>query len=110
RPRHGRERIMTAIAILGVGAVSAMGEGREAATAGRPGAPATLAIARDEELARAGLARPFAARAPGERGAEALLSRAIAACLDDLARARPGWADQRVGLILGTSSGGMRSA
>ncbi|HEY1695622.1 MAG TPA: beta-ketoacyl synthase N-terminal-like domain-containing protein [Polyangiaceae bacterium] len=100
-------------AIVAFGAVSALGEGREAAPAGTIGAPAALAIARDEELARAGLARPFVARArvpPVEDRATWLLERALHACVVDLDAARPGWRAERVGLVLGTSSGGMRAA
>ncbi len=105
---------MTAIAIVAFGAISALGEGRAAASAGVVGAPAPLALGRDDELARAGLARPFAARATSVDGAEdragALLERALVACLNDLGRVRSGWRAERVGLVLGTSSGGMRAA
>jgi 3-oxoacyl-[acyl-carrier-protein] synthase II len=121
---------VTAIALLAYGAISGLGEGQAAVSAGTPGAPATLAIGRDEDLVRAGLARPFAARAAGptrllrpensaaERAirqladdpAEELLHRALTACLEGLGRVRPGWSRERVGLVLGTSSGGMRAA
>jgi 3-oxoacyl-[acyl-carrier-protein] synthase II len=105
---------VTAIAIVAVGAVSALGEGRAASSAGQPGAVAQQAIARDEELVRAGLARPFAARAAGAWGAdhraEALLARALSSCSLELDRVRPAWRAGRLGLILGTSSGGMRAA
>ena len=106
---------MTAIGIVAFGAISGLGEGAAAAPAGEPGTPARVAIARDEELVRAGLARPFAARAamatpPGEGRAEALLVRAATACFAELDATRPGWRDSRVGLVLGTSSGGMRAA
>ncbi|HTB75544.1 MAG TPA: beta-ketoacyl synthase N-terminal-like domain-containing protein [Polyangiaceae bacterium] len=105
---------MTAIAIVAFGAVSALGEGRAAANAGLPGTRAALAIRPDDELGRVGLGRPFAARAqglePGEDRAEALLEKALAGCLADLERARPSWRGERVGLVLGTSSGGMRAA
>jgi 3-oxoacyl-[acyl-carrier-protein] synthase II len=120
---------VTAIAILAYGAVSALGEGQAAVSAGTPGAPAALAIARDDDLERAGLARPFAARvAIGSRPSgpevgrgradrqqaddrvDVLLNRALVACLDGLGRVRPSWTRERVGLVLGTSSGGMRAA
>jgi 3-oxoacyl-[acyl-carrier-protein] synthase-1/3-oxoacyl-[acyl-carrier-protein] synthase II len=105
---------VTSIAILAFGAVSGLGEGRAAASAGEPGAPASVAIGADDELARAGLARPFVARVRqlnfGDERAAELLQRALASCLIDLDRARPGWCDERVGLVLGTSSGGMRAA
>jgi 3-oxoacyl-[acyl-carrier-protein] synthase II len=102
------------VAIVAFGAVSAFGEGMAAASAGMPGEPARLGIVRDEELSRAGLVRPFAARAavpPGEDArATWLLRRALHACAADLDRVRPAWRGERVGLIVGTSSGGMRQA
>jgi 3-oxoacyl-[acyl-carrier-protein] synthase-1/3-oxoacyl-[acyl-carrier-protein] synthase II len=91
------------------GAVSALGEGEAATHVGNPGEPARVAIARDEELARAGLERPFVARA-STGDARELLTRALAECAEELDRVRPGWRGTRVGLVLGTSSGGMRSA
>ncbi len=45
--------------LVAFGAISALGEGREACSAGSPGHPARVAIARDAELERAGLERPF---------------------------------------------------
>jgi 3-oxoacyl-[acyl-carrier-protein] synthase II len=104
---------MSAVSIVAIGAVSALGEGTDAACAGEVGAPARVAIARDEELVRAGLARPFAARAWPVGGGDrvtALLDRALTACSSDLDRVRPGWRTERVGLVLGTSAGGMRAA
>jgi 3-oxoacyl-[acyl-carrier-protein] synthase II len=106
---------VTAIAIAAWGAVSALGEGPPAVRAGEAGAPARTAIARDEELARAGLARPFAARVPAVESARdddafVLLERALAGCMADLDVRRPAWRSERVGLVLGTSSGAMRAA
>ncbi len=104
---------MSDVAIVAFGAVSALGEGASAVHAGAVGEAARLGITRDAELARAGLARPFVARAlvedPEDR-ATALLLRALGACAVDLDRSRPGWRGERVGLVLGTSSGGMRAA
>jgi len=104
---------VSAVAVVAFGAVSALGEGAAAASAGEAGAPARVAIARDEELVRAGLARPFAARAwpagVGDR-ATPLLERALASCASELDRVRAGWRRERVGLVLGTSAGGMRAA
>ena len=104
---------MTAIAVVAWGAVSGLGAGSAAASAGNPGAPARLAIARDEELASVGLARPFAARvqtgvAPDR--AAAILENALLACFSDLDCVRAAWREERIGLVLGTSSGGMRAA
>ena len=104
---------MSRIAIIASGAVSALGKGRAAATAGKVGDRAPLAIDLDAELKRAGLARPFAARAwpLGDSGrAAALLESALVECAADLDGARPGWRSERVGLVIGTSSGGMRAA
>jgi 3-oxoacyl-[acyl-carrier-protein] synthase II len=104
---------VTAIAIVAHGAVSALGQGRAAASAGEPGARARVAIARDDELAQAGLSRPFVARAAGidaEDRSTALLATALRGCLAELDAVRPHWRDERVGLVLGTSSGGMRAA
>ena len=104
---------MSDVAVIAFGAVSALGEGAAAVRAGTVGEKARVAIARDEELARAGLARPFVARASigacPDR-ATTLLGRALAACAADLDGARPGWWRERVGLVLGTSCGGMRAA
>lgn len=104
---------MTAVAVIAFGAVSALGEGMAAACAGVPGSRAIVAIERDPELERAGLARPYAARARlagGEKRATTLLLHALRACTRDLDAVRPRWRTERVGLALGTSSGGMRSA
>jgi 3-oxoacyl-[acyl-carrier-protein] synthase-1/3-oxoacyl-[acyl-carrier-protein] synthase II len=101
------------VAIVCVGAASGLGEGLGAASAGRPGERARIAITSDPELEHAGLGRPFAARVAGVRSDERateILSRALAACAHDLDAAWPGWRGGRVGLALGTSSGGMRRA
>jgi 3-oxoacyl-[acyl-carrier-protein] synthase II len=104
---------MSGVAVVAFGAISALGEGAAAASAGEVGAPARVAIARDEELVRAGLARPFAARAwplHADCAATALLERALTSCASELDRVRAGWRGERVGLVLGTSAGGMRAA
>jgi 3-oxoacyl-[acyl-carrier-protein] synthase-1/3-oxoacyl-[acyl-carrier-protein] synthase II len=105
---------MSDVAILAFGAVSALGEGLAAVSAGDIGVPARVAVARDDELARAGLGRPFAARAgvPLEVSARAtsLLGRALGGCASQLDDVRPAWRKERIGLVLGTSSGGLRAA
>jgi 3-oxoacyl-[acyl-carrier-protein] synthase II len=104
---------VTAVAIVAFGAVSAMGEGKEAACVGFVGSPAAVAIERDAELVAAGLGRPFAARARREvegGGAAALLWRAVASCASALDANRPAWRGERVGLVLGTACGEMRVA
>ena len=113
-------------AVVAFGAVSALGDGWDAASAGDVGAPARVAITRDSELLACGLARPFAARvalAPREDGAAEddgadrradratrILTKSLRACATLLDATRPGWRASRVGLALGTSSGGMRTA
>ncbi len=105
---------MSDVAIVAFGAISALGEGAAAATAGEPGSKARLGITRDAELANAGLDRPFVARAALPDGttdrASALLDRALGACAASLDKVWPVWRQARVGLVLGTSSGGMRAA
>ncbi len=105
---------MTAASVIASGAVSALGIGAAAASAGAVGEPAEVAIARDAELAGAGLARPFAARVEArvlaEHRASAMTERALGLCFADLDRVRPAWREERLGLVLGTSSGGMRAA
>ncbi len=101
---------------IAFGAVSALGVGRDAFHAGEIGAPARVAIASDPTFAAAGLTRPFAARARADLGprssdrATALLGFALAEAIEGLGRARPAWRTERVGVAIGTSSGGMESA
>ena len=105
-------------AIIAVGALSALGEGSDAGAPGAAGERARVAIARDEELVAAGFARPYAARValapqPGaeeEDRATRLLVASLSDCLKDLEAREPAWRTKRVGLALGTSSGGMRTA
>ena len=108
-------------AVVAFGAVSALGEGWSAASAGEIGAPARVAITRDPELEASGLARPFAARVAlsnaerddvgaGADRATRILTRSLRACTASLDTRRPGWRGARVGLAIGTSSGGMRTA
>jgi 3-oxoacyl-[acyl-carrier-protein] synthase II len=104
------------VAIVAYGAVSSLGEGSAAASAGEPGQAARVVLARDPELERAGLARPFAARvrledrASTEDRATELLGKAMDQCATRLDEELSGWRAKRVGLAVGTSSGGMRSA
>ena len=102
------------IAIVGRGVCSPFGEGEAAFGAFRAGEPEPTRVMRDEELAAAGLSKPFAARAPlvcpdGIDRARALLERALASCARELDDTLPGWRSLRVGAAIGTSSGGMRS-
>ena len=106
---------------IAAGAVSALGLGRDAYRAPAPGEPARVGIAPDPELAAAGLLRPFAARAPAELGvaphadrvadrAADLLTVVIGQVVAGLDAVRPGWRAERVGVTVGTSSGGMLTA
>ncbi len=104
---------MRGTAIIAFGAVSALGEGANALGVAAAGERARVAIAFDRELRSAALGRPFVARArdlDGDDRATALLQRALDACARELDCVRPAWREERVGLVLGTSSGGMRMA
>jgi 3-oxoacyl-[acyl-carrier-protein] synthase-1/3-oxoacyl-[acyl-carrier-protein] synthase II len=109
---------MSRAAVVAIGAVSPFGLGPSACDVGRVGERAPVAIARDEELASLGFAKPMCARAPasvfdatpGADPAWALLRRALEEALDGLAHAGGRAPKLRVGLSLGTSAGGMRSA
>ena len=102
------------ISIVARAALSGLGQGREATGVGKAGERARVAIARDGELEKGGLAKPFAARvrldATDEDRATTILRRVLAALATDLDATRPEWRKERVGLALATSSGGMRSA
>lgn len=105
---------MTRIVAFARSALSGLGRGASAASAGEVGAPAAIATKVDDELSAAGLARPFAARVgglPPERDrATAILGAAFSDLALELDRCVPDWRVRRVGLALATSSGGMRSA
>ena len=104
-------------AVIAFGASSALGEGEAALGVGAPGEPAPFAIARDTELEAAKLLRPFCGRvkeidalATGEVDrAQLLLERALAGCAAQLDAILPDWRKRRVGLAIGSSSGGMRT-
>ncbi len=103
-------------AVVAFGALSALGEGRDALGLGDVGEPARLAVTRDAELAAASLTRPFCGRVREidavERDADRatlLLERALLMCATQLDASLPDWRKLRVGLAIGTSSGGMRS-
>jgi 3-oxoacyl-[acyl-carrier-protein] synthase-1/3-oxoacyl-[acyl-carrier-protein] synthase II len=102
---------------IAVGAASGLGLGAEAYRGGAIGEPARSAIGRDPALVEAGLAKPFAARAPADLGvpssgdrATDLLHAALAQAIRGLDEVRPGWRGERLGVAIGTSSGGMLSA
>lgn len=102
-----------AAAIVAWGASSGLGEGEAAFASGDR---AITRVVRDDELVAAGLGRPFCARVPfatppdeSRDRATVLFERALAACAEQLDVALPGWRARRVGLAIGTSSGGMRT-
>lgn len=101
-------------AIVAFGAISALGEGRDAFAVAGPGVAPRVAAGFDQELASAGLSRPFVARvalevpAADERSL-VLLDRAADGCAAALDALDADWRALRVGLVLGTSSGGLRA-
>jgi 3-oxoacyl-[acyl-carrier-protein] synthase-1/3-oxoacyl-[acyl-carrier-protein] synthase II len=100
--------------VVAIGAVSALGRGQAAYGGGSAGAIAASAIAHDEALATLGLLRPQCARAgrqhDDEDHATVLLGDALAQVVDGLDAADPAWRALRVGVAVGTSSGGMIGA
>jgi 3-oxoacyl-[acyl-carrier-protein] synthase-1/3-oxoacyl-[acyl-carrier-protein] synthase II len=105
---------MRPVAILAAGVISPLGEGAAGYAVGELGARPETRIAPDRELTAAGLRRPNAARAPlasaaGVDRAGALLERATVSLLAELERVRPDFRELRLGLVLGTSSGGLGS-
>ncbi len=121
--REGEGPRLPCASVLSVGAVSALGIGAEAYRAAMAGEPARVALGRDEALASAGFLRPIAARAPAtlppatalggavfEDRATSLLACAMDQLVRGLDEVRPGWRDERLGIAMGTSSGGMLTA
>jgi 3-oxoacyl-[acyl-carrier-protein] synthase-1/3-oxoacyl-[acyl-carrier-protein] synthase II len=103
--------VKTRADILAIGAVSALGVDDRAWANGAVGAPARSAIGRDERLAQAGLRKPFAARVADEDLPAGDDDRAVAILRRALAPLEAAVAGQpRVGVAIGTSSGGMASA
>lgn len=103
---------MRAMAIVASGAVSPLGEGPAAFAVGEVGARAETRVRHDAEFEAAGLRRPNVARAPlqadaNQDRAEALLARALDLLILDLDRRLPSWQTLRIGVALGTSSGGL---
>jgi 3-oxoacyl-[acyl-carrier-protein] synthase-1/3-oxoacyl-[acyl-carrier-protein] synthase II len=106
-------------AVIAIGALSPLGRGIAAFDVTQLGEPARVAIARDDQLVRLGFAKPFAARVPeaslssaridGDRATH-LLFDAFSDALDELVAARPSFRSERIGVAIGTSSGGMLTA
>lgn len=103
---------MKPVAIIAAGVISPLGEGAEAYSVGEPGARPETRVKRDAALEAAGLRRPNVARAPFESAgdrARALLGRALDGLIVELSRVLPSFRELRVGVALGTSSGGLGS-
>jgi 3-oxoacyl-[acyl-carrier-protein] synthase II len=103
------------IAIVAAGAVSALGRGEQATSVGKPGESPRSLVKEDPELARTGLKKPRAARVPeallpseSDR-ARSLLALAAGDLVAELDRELPGWRARRLGVLVGTSAGGMPS-
>src|SRR6185369_14132851 len=105
-PRTLRGAPMRPMAILAAGVISPLGEGAAGYAVGELGARPETRVAPDRELTAAGLRRPNAARAP--LASSPGVDRA-GALLRDLERVRPDFRELRLGLVLGTSSGGLGS-
>jgi 3-oxoacyl-[acyl-carrier-protein] synthase II len=103
---------VTPAVVLAAGWASPAGVAPEGLSPGAPGEAPRSRVTRDEELACAGLRRPFAARVPhsssGDRAAD-LLALAARALVRELEEAAPDWRSRRLVLVLGTSAGGMLS-
>ncbi|HEY6558667.1 MAG TPA: beta-ketoacyl synthase N-terminal-like domain-containing protein [Polyangiaceae bacterium] len=106
---------MSCIAVIAASALSALGEGTHAYSAGVIGEPAQSGIGHDAELARAGLRKPFAARvanaalADSSDRAGALILTAARALARELDVSMPDWRQRSLGVVIGTSGGGMPS-
>jgi 3-oxoacyl-(acyl-carrier-protein) synthase len=108
---------MTDACAVAIGAVSGLGLGEAAYACAEVGEPARTALAHDEALASHGLLRPRCARAPSDLGvtpsadrATDLLRAALARVCDRLDAVMPRWRERRIGVCIGTSSGGMIAA
>jgi 3-oxoacyl-[acyl-carrier-protein] synthase-1/3-oxoacyl-[acyl-carrier-protein] synthase II len=102
------------VAVVAAAAESALGSGRDAYAVGEVGDVPRTRIAADAALRAAGFAKPFVGRAPSlveipedVDPARALLERAARALAAQLDATLPGWRGLRVGVAVGTSSGGM---
>jgi 3-oxoacyl-[acyl-carrier-protein] synthase-1/3-oxoacyl-[acyl-carrier-protein] synthase II len=100
---------MSGAYVIAAGAVSALGSGDRAFRVGEIGEPATVAIAQDPIFEREGLVRPISARVTcvAESGRDRATDLLISALRQCIAGVDPAWLEKRVGLAIGTSSGGM---
>lgn len=103
---------MKPVAVLAVGGESALGSGRAAHHTGEVGEVPATAISEDAVLAASGLKKPFVARAHLPPDTEAdpaaeLLARAARSLAAELDSALPDWRTKTLGVVIGSSSGGM---
>ncbi|MBW2459102.1 MAG: 3-oxoacyl-ACP synthase [Deltaproteobacteria bacterium] len=108
---------MTDACVIAAGAVSALGCGVRAYDVTTLGEPPRTAIGDDPVWAAAGLAKPRSARAPATLGVDPsddratdLLVAALGQVLAQLDEVLPSWRLRRLGVSVGTSSGGMVNA
>jgi 3-oxoacyl-[acyl-carrier-protein] synthase-1/3-oxoacyl-[acyl-carrier-protein] synthase II len=100
------------VVIVASGVVSPLGEGPRAFGVGQLGERPISRVTHDPGLEAAGLRRPNVARAalrtpPNQDRACALLRRALELLFAELHQQAPGWQGLRIGVALGTSSGGL---
>ncbi|HEX4336744.1 MAG TPA: beta-ketoacyl synthase N-terminal-like domain-containing protein [Polyangiaceae bacterium] len=107
---------MKSVSIVAAAAESALGSGRAAYSVGDVGDVPRSRIAEDAALRDGGFAKPWVGRAPsladlgaGVDPAEALLERVTSSLAADLDAWQPSWRHRRIGIVVGTSSGGMVS-
>lgn len=102
---------MTASRVLAWGAVSPLGLDERALALAAPGSPARFPGGIVPAWAERGVRRPTAALVSAlPRDAFGFLDYALQTCLRSLDSRLPGWERLRVGLAIGTSSGGMAGA
>jgi len=107
---------MSDVSVIASAAWSGLGFGEQAVHVATPGAAAQVVIGEDDELRDAGLRRPTCARLaprpdrdPGrwqDRATE-LLHATLERAVEQLSEVRPEWRKERIGVAIGSSSGGI---
>jgi 3-oxoacyl-[acyl-carrier-protein] synthase-1/3-oxoacyl-[acyl-carrier-protein] synthase II len=107
---------LKSVAIVAAAAESALGSDEDAYSVGEIGDPARSAIALDASLRDAGFAKPWIGRAASlkardsdEDPARSLVERAARSLAQRLDAWQPNWRHRRIGIVVGTSSGGLIS-
>jgi 3-oxoacyl-[acyl-carrier-protein] synthase II len=107
---------LKSVAIVAAAAESALGSDGDAYGVGAIGDRARSAIALDASLRDAGFAKPWIGRAASLAGhdseedpARSLLERTARSLAGQLDAWQPDWRHRRIGIVVGTSSGGMIS-